>query len=397
LEHVAHLLLQLAIIVVAAKLAGEICERLLGQPAVLGEIVAGVLVGGSAFRWVDGNNEVLAAIAEIGAVLLLFEVGLETDLHEMRRVGKAAMITALVGVVAPFALGYGVSAAMGHKTMESVFIGAALTATSVGVTARVFSDLRAIQLPEARIVLGAAVADDVIGLIILAAVSGLAVTQQISAPEIASLTFLALAFLGGSILIGLRATPYLLKAATAMRTRASVSSAAVAFCLVLASLASLVRLAPIVGAFAAGVILAKAQEKIHFEDKVKSIADLFIPVFFVIMGARMDITVFNPLTSAGQSTLAMGGGLLVVAILGKLICAAVQQGKNLNRWLIGFGMVPRGEVGLIFAGIGLQTKVLDQPLYSALILVVIGTTFVTPPLLKWAAKRGGSAPAPVTT
>lgn len=364
-----------------AKLAGELCERYLKQPAVLAEILVGVILGGSGLRWVNGANVTLQSIAEIGAVLLLFEVGLQSDIDELLKVGKEAIFVATVGVIAPFLMGYWVAHAMGQPTMTAVFVGAALTATSVGITARVFTDLRVLHTREARVVLGAAVADDVIGLIILAAVSGLAASGVLSIGAVTKTTGIALIFLVGAIVLGLKATPTLLRWARAMRTRAAVSSAAVVLCLLTSVVAELAQLAPIVGAFAAGLVLAKTENKIHFEEKVASIADLFIPVFFVMMGARTDLSQITP------STALLGGLLLVVAIIGKLLAGLLLPAKGMSRWLIGVGMLPRGEVGLIFASIGLSKHIITSPIYAAIIIVVVVTTFITPPMLKFVASR----------
>lgn len=375
------ILLPLALSLAAAKLLGELCERYLGQPAVLAEIVAGVILGKSLLGWVDGDNHVLQEIAEIGAVLLLFEVGLDSDISELFKVGKEAMWVAVVGVVAPFALGFVAAEALGHKPIESMFIGAALTATSVGITARVFTDLKTLHTREAKIVLGAAIADDVIGLLILAAMTGLATAATVNFMAIGRSTGIALAFLAGAIVLGLKATPILLRWARAMRTRAAVSSAAVVLCLLTAVLAKFAGLAAIVGAFACGLVLAKTENKIHFDEKVRSIADIFVPVFFVIMGARMDLRTVTP------DVLAIGGILFVCAVIGKILGGYTLPGKGFNRSIIAVGMIPRGEVGLIFASIGLTNKIIDKGIYATIVFVVIATTFVTPPLLKLTARK----------
>jgi Kef-type K+ transport system membrane component KefB len=394
-----HILLQIAIMLAAAKLGGELCERWLKQPAVLGEIVCGVLVGQSVCGWVRGDNTTLQQIAEIGAVLLLFEVGLESDLDELFRVGRSALWVASAGVVVLFIFGYLVAHALRYPPMQSIFVGGAITATSVGITARVFSDMRALHTKEAKIVLGAAVADDVIGLVILAAVSGLAVTKVVSWAAIGKLTALAALFLAGALYVGLRATPFLLHWARKMQTRAAVSSTAVVFCLLLATLAEMVQLAPMIGAFAAGLVLAKTEHKIHFEEKIKSVADIFVPIFFVMMGARMKLQMFNPTTPSGRATLLIGLLLFVAVLIGKALVGLTVFGRGTNRWTVGFGMIPRGEVCLIFASIGLSSKVIGDALYAAIILVVILTTFVTPPLLKLVAgkagPKGGRHPAPM--
>ncbi|CAN5687400.1 cation:proton antiporter [soil metagenome] len=374
------ILLSLALMLAFAKLGGELCERYLVQSAVLAEIVVCVLLGGSVLKWVPGNSVTLQQIAEVGAVLLLFEVGLESDIEELFRVGKEALFVAIVGVVVPFALGYFFAHKMGLPTLQAVFVGASLTATSVGITARVFSDLRILHIQEAKIVLGAAVADDVIGLVILAAVSGLATSSGLAFGEVAKITFIALGFLVLAIVLGLKATPFLLKLARAMRTRAAVSSAAVVLCLATSVVAEVAGLAPIVGAFAAGLVLAKTDDKIRFEEKVRSIADLFVPVFFVMMGAQMD------LRSVGIHTVEVGGLLFVVAVIGKMAAGLLLPSKKVGKWMIAFGMIPRGEVGLIFASMGLARGVIQADLYATIVFVVIATTFITPPLLKMAAK-----------
>ena len=383
-----HILLQLAIILAAAKIGGEICERLLKQPAVLGEIVLGVLVGGSVFGWINGTDPILAKIAEIGAVLLLFEVGLESDIDELFRVGGAALWVACSGVILAFALGFGVSYWLGQAPLSATFIGAAVTATSVGITARVFSDLKSLSTKEARIVLGAAVADDVIGLIIVAAVSGLAVAKVFSIVVIGKLTATAILFLVGAILIGLRATPYILKLAAGMRTRAALPSVAVILCFLLATLAEYAQLAAIVGAFAAGLVLAKTEHKIHFEHRIKSIADIFIPVFFVMMGAQMKLSSFDPSTVAGRTTLLTGALLLIAVTIGKVLAGLTLPIRGAKRLMVGIGMIPRGEVTLIAALIGLKAHIISDSIYAAIIFVVICTTFVTPPLLKWVIGSG---------
>jgi Kef-type K+ transport system membrane component KefB len=381
------LLIQLALILAIAKISGEICERWLKQPAVLGELVGGVLIGQSVLGWIPAEDEFLRHLAEIGAILLLFEVGLESNVEELFKVGKQALWVAFAGVVFPFAFGYFVAHAFGRTVMEAIFVGAAMTATSVGITARVFTDLKSLHTKEAKIVLGAAVADDVIGLIILAVVSGMAVTKVISWSAVGLQTFMALVFLIGAIVIGMRATPLLLHWARQMQTRAALSSAAVIFCFLLSALAEVVKLAPIVGAFAAGLVLDKTDDKVHIEQKIKSLADLFVPLFFVMTGARMDAQMFNPATPSGRSTLLLGGALLLIAVIGKILGGISVPGKNLKRMTIGVGMIPRGEVGLLFASMGLTNKVIDSGLYAAIIFVVIMTTFMTPPLLKWLLSR----------
>jgi Kef-type K+ transport system membrane component KefB len=375
-------LLPLAVLLLFAKLGGELFERVLKQPAVLGELLFGALLGPGAVGFIPVENQALVQIAELGAVLLLFEVGLESDLDELLRVGFAACAVAVLGVVLPFGFGYLVSKALGHATIQSIFVGAALTATSVGITARVFSDLKALHTREAKIVLGAAVVDDVIGLIILAGIAALASTKTVSWLNLTRISVAAVMFLVGAIVLGLKATPLILRWAMKMQTRAAISCAAIILCFAASAAAQSVQLAPIVGAFASGLVLAKAEHKIHFEDKIKSVGDLLIPLFFGMMGARIDLHTLDPRSPAGRGTIVIALVLFVVAVVGKVLAGLLAPVGGARRLVVGLAMIPRGEVGLIFASVGLATKVIDASLYSAILFVVILTTLVTPPLLK---------------
>jgi Kef-type K+ transport system membrane component KefB len=374
-------LLPIAIMLGAAKLSSEFFERILKQPAVLAEILVGILLGSTGFGWIDGRNEALAQIGQIGAVFLLFEIGLESDLDELFKAGLEALFVAAVGVLLTFGFGFLVTRALGQPVLASLFVGAAVSATSIGISARVLADLGVLQSREARIVLTAAVADDVIGLIILAAVSGLAATGVVSWTSVGQTSLVAVAFLVTAVYLGLKGTPILLKFAKRMRTRAAISSVAVVFCLFLAGLSETAQLAPIVGAFAAGLVLAKTESKVHFEGKIRNISEVFVPLFFVLMGVRAEFRSFS------LTALVISGSLFGVAAFGKVIAAVSLPFRGINRWLIGFGMIPRGEVGLIFASIGLQRGILRPDLYAAIILVVVATTFVTPPLLRYAVSQ----------
>ncbi len=381
-----HFLPQIIIIIVVAKLGAELAHRL-GQPAVLGELAAGVIVGGSVLGWVKADNEVLHIFAELGAVLLLFEVGLECDLTQLLRIGGAALYVACAGVVLPFALGYGVAVLLGMEQSVAIFTGAALTATSVGITARVFSDMKRLQTREAQIVLGAAVADDIIGLIILAVVSGLAIHGTISAPKIAQVSAMAVVFLASTLIIGIRAAPLLLRVLEGAYTRGVLVSGIVALCLLISWLSAKSGLAPIVGAFAAGLLLARTEEPEQLQMRIRPIAELLIPIFFVMMGAQINLNTINVTSHAGRTTLLLTGLLLFVAVIGKVIGCGSIRSRDLNRALIGFGMIPRGEVGLIFAGMGLKLKILSDSYYTAIVTMVMATTLITPPLLKWVIER----------
>lgn len=385
----AHILLVLVVILAVAKLLSEFSERA-SQPAVLGELLAGLILGDSLLRLVDPHNEILHVLAELGAVLLLFEIGLESDISELFRVGWRSLWVAIIGVITPAVLGFGVSMLLGQPAMTAAFIGATLTATSVGITARVMKDLNILRWGESQIVLGAAVADDVIGLLILAVFSGLARGESMSAWQVGKVLVLALVFLVGSLTVGWKASHVLLRIAEQMRARAALVTAALVFCFFLAALAQLVGLAPIVGAFSAGLVLARTEHRIRITERASAIADMLVPIFFVLMGAQMNLRAIDVTTPAGLSIVGLAVLLIVVAIAGKLASGLAVWRTRMRPWLVGVGMVPRGEVGLIFATIGLQQKVFDITVYTAVLILVMVTTLVTPPWLRALARRYGA-------
>jgi Kef-type K+ transport system membrane component KefB len=372
------LLLGLVLVWLAAKLAGEAMERV-GQTAVLGELLAGVLIGPGVLGLVH-ESEVLHALAELGVLILLFEVGLESDLDELLSAGLQATLVAMVGVVLPFAGGYAVMQWLGHPPLVAVFVGATFTATSVGITARVLADLGRLQDPAANVVLGAAVVDDVLGLIILAVVTGAAQTGGVSAGSVALLTGKAVIFLVAAILLGLRLAPLLVAWIGRLRARGTLVVYSLAFAMGLAALADVIGLATIIGAFAAGLILAKTDRRAPIEERVRPVADLFVPLFFVMVGMKVEPGRLNPL--AGETQLGLALLLTVVAVAPKLATGLAAYRPGVRRWPVGVGMVPRGEVGLIFAGTGLAIGVVTGDLYSALVVAVMLTTFVAPPWLK---------------
>lgn len=439
---VAPLLAGLVLILLTAKLGGDLFERL-KMPAVLGELVVGIVIGNFALLtgWQGleflkaprgetltsaleklANNEdaaltpeehavltdparrspyqtgaVLRMLADIGVILLLFEVGLESTVAQMMSVGASSLLVAVLGVVAPMLLGYAVGWWLIPEEgwQVHVFIGATLCATSVGITARVLRDLGRGRQREARIVLGAAVIDDVLGLIVLAVVS--AVIQQGAVDPLGLLKIVGLAFgfLAGAILLGtwLFARP-LFKAASYLNGHGLLVTAALVVCFGFSYLASVVQLAPIVGAFAAGLILERAhyrelgtKEDRELEEALAPIAELLVPIFFVEMGMAVDLASFgNP------SVWALAAGITIMAVIGKQVCALGVLEPGLNRLAVGLGMIPRGEVGLIFADQGRKLVADGQPVvssstYSAVVVMVILTTMVTPPLLKWALLR----------
>jgi Kef-type K+ transport system membrane component KefB len=331
---------------------------------------------------------------------LLFEVGLESTIRQMMSVGLSSLLVAVSGVVAPFVLGWGVGVLfLPHESFYvHVFLGATLTATSVGITARVLKDLNRSAGREARIILGAAVIDDVLGLLILAVVTGMiaAANQgtEISAVSLGVILGKATLFLAGSLILGASLSPRLFRLASKLRARGVLLAVSLAFCFLLAWLAERMGLAPIVGAFSAGLIL----EDVHYREfmdrgehhlghLIDPISSFLTPVFFVLLGMHTDLRSF-----LRPDVLGFAAALTFVAILGKQFCAVGAVEKGLDRLSIGIGMIPRGEVGLIFANIGLGLTVLGERVispatYSAVVMMVIVTTMVTPPALQWSLNR----------
>lgn len=378
----ALILGNLLIIILVARLAAELAERI-KIPAVLGEIIAGIIIGPSVLgvidpiKHLDVANMVLL-LGEIGVILLLFQVGLEMDLGEMAKVGKPALLVAVIGVAVPFAAGFGVTAAFGEDAKVALFIGASLTATSVGITARVLGDLRALALREARIVLGAAVADDVLGLVILTVVVKVVTEGSISASVVFETLGLAIGFL---LITGLLAIYVIPRVFTRIDqfAKSSTTIVSIAFALTLAFslLANQAKLAFIIGAFMAGLAVGRSTQHERIAEGLNPLGHIFIPVFFASIGINADLeAMFKP------SVLALASALIVVAIVGKLIAGIGIGRSGGDKLLIGIGMIPRGEVGLIFASIGLSKGVLDDKLYGALLLMVLVTTVLTPPLLR---------------
>jgi Kef-type K+ transport system membrane component KefB len=350
------------------------------------------------------TDPALDLLAELGVLLLLFEVGLESTVRQMRAVGRSAVLVAVIGVVVPFALGWGAGVWLlpGASPYAHAFLGATLTATSVGITARVLKDLGRSQTGEARVILGAAVVDDVLGLVILAVVGGVIGSANhgsaMSYADIAAIIGKAAVFLVASTLIGTRLSPRVFAWASHFQARGVLLAAGLAFCFLLSWLAAWIGLAPIVGAFAAGLIL----ERVHYrdftergehglEELVHPISSFLVPVFFVLMGVRTNLRAF---LEPGVTVLALA--LIAAAVLGKQACSLGVVTPGVDRMTVGVGMIPRGEVGLIFANIGLSleingTRIIDQSEFSALVMMVIFTTLVTPPALKWTLGRARPA------
>lgn len=416
----AGVLLSLVVIYVAAKLVGELCIRI-NLPPVLGELVAGVLVGISALNLlvfpgesgfhslildflqstaglqpqsvdsVAGSiSEVVSILSELGVIILLFEIGLESDLKELLRVGPQAAVVACVGVAAPFVVGtVGLIMLFGVAPVPAIFAGAALTATSIGITAKVLAEIGQLSSKEGQIIIGAAVLDDVLGIIVLAVVASLAKTGEIRVSNIIYLIVSATVFLIGAILLGRVLSPYFVALVDKMQTRGQLLLSSLIFVFVLSYIGAAIQLEAILGAFAAGLVLAETEKRHELEKQVVPIADMLVPIFFVVVGAKTNIGVLNPIDPANREGLIIATFLVVVAVIGKLITGATVFGlPGVNRLAIGIGMIPRGEVGLVFAGVGAATGVLSESLDAAIIVMVILTTFLAPPLLRIVFQKG---------
>lgn len=395
-------LFAVAVLLVAAKLGGLLTERL-GQPGVLGELLVGILLGNTAVAFLGGrqasllrDDPTVSVLAEIGVLLLLFDVGLESDLRALARVGPSAALVAMIGVAVPFALGWAVSAWFlpDQPRLVHVFLAASLTATSVGITARVLKDLDASRSPEGQVILGAALVDDVLGLVVLAVVTGGVAAGRgdggtLSWVALAAIVAKAAVFLGAAILAGHVLSGPIVRALGRTGHHGLVLVVGVALCFALAFVAERIGLAGIIGAFAAGLVLdpygvgvrTKADAE-TLNELLSPLATVFVPLYFVLMGLQVD------LGSLGEpGAIMLGVGLVVVAIVGKLACAAGVVRAGVNRLAVGIGMVPRGEVGLIFAGVGAALAVDGKPLlapavFSALVMMVVVTTVITPPALR---------------
>jgi len=383
MEHqLAHFIGILALALLAAKVFGYLV-----QPAVLGELLAGVILGTSVLGMVDPSNEVFQLLAELGVIILLFEIGLETDLRKLLHVGASSAVVAAVGVALPFALGYAACLALGTGSLVAVVTGAALTATSVGITARVLTDLGKLQEPESQIILGAAVIDDVAGLVILSVVAGVAQGEGVTALGVVKVTAIALGFLLATLLIGSLLVPWIMRLVDRWRLPGGATMVGVMLALGLASLADLAGSAMIIGAFAAGLLLARTPQAHEITKGVGYLGQFFVPLFFVTVGAQVNVHVFNVFDPANHRTLWIGGLLILVAVISKFVAGYAPVWFRGRKSIIGVGMIPRGEVGLIFAQMGLASGVFNEGLFSAVTLMVMVTTFMAPPLLKMLFQR----------
>lgn len=363
----------------------------IGQPAVLGELVAGVLLGPSVLGLVPLSAGILL-VAEIGIILLLFEVGLETDLQGLLRVGAPALTVALAGMALPFAGGFGVARLLGWPVLTAIFMGAALTATSIGITARVLAELKVLELREGRIILGAAVVDDVLALIVLAVVSGIAEGGRVEPALVARATALAVGFFLVALVVGIPLGRRLVDVVRRANVRGVLLAASVAFALLVAFAARRAGSAEIVGAFATGLVLARTNRRLDITQALRPAVDLFAPLFFVAVGAQVDVRLLNPFVGSNGRALLLALGLTAVGVAGKFAAGFFAWG-GVRRAFIGAGMIPRGEVGLVFASIGKSTHALPPQAFVAVVLAVFATTFLAPPLLAALGRPFRSAPS----
>ncbi|HEX2719259.1 MAG TPA: cation:proton antiporter, partial [Gemmatimonadaceae bacterium] len=372
---ITQLLATLVAVIVATKLLGALAQRL-GQPAVLGELIAGILLGGSALRLLDPSAPVIHALAELGVLVLLFEIGLHTSVRSLASVGGSATTVAIVGVALPFALGMLVARMLGLPTIPALVASASLTATSVGISARVLGEVGVLERPEGRIVLGAAVLDDIIGLIILSVVSTTVAGTALSGWGIARTAGVAVGFVALAILIGGRIAPPMFRFVARVQSEGVLGPVALAFALLAALLASAAGSATIVGAFAAGLVLHATPQRAHIETAVTNLGHFLVPIFFASVGAAVDLRAL-----ASRDSLLLGAALVAVGIAGKVAAGYAPLGFRGNRLLVGVAMVPRGEVGLIFAQMGLASGAIGSAEFGAIMIMVLATTFVTPPAL----------------
>lgn len=413
----AAVLLSIVVIYLASKVGGELLSRF-GLPPVLGELVGGVVVGISVLHLLvfpeggaesssslimtflqttaglapdaadavfTAQSEVISVLSELGVIILLFEIGLESNIKDLIAVGTQAAVVAVVGVVVPFTAGtVGLMTLFGIPAIPAIFAGAALTATSIGITSKVLSELGRLNSKEGQIILGAAVIDDVLGIIVLAVVASLAKEGSVDVSKVIYLIISASSFLLGAIFLGNIFSKTFVAIASSLKTRGGLVIPAFIFAFVMAYFAAAIQLEAILGSFAAGLVLDETDERVELQKQVIPIADMLVPIFFVTVGAKTDLGVLNPAIPSNREGLVMAIFLIVVAILGKLVTGLSVFGQpQINRLAIGVGMIPRGEVGLVFLGIGSSIGILSKPLEAAIIMMVILTTFLAPPLLRF--------------
>ncbi|MDJ1178807.1 cation:proton antiporter [Roseofilum sp. BLCC_M91] len=417
----AGVLLSLVTIYLASKIGSELCARL-DLPPVLGELLGGVIIGVSVFKFLvfpeggatadesliitllektagltpEGANgvflaesEVISVLSELGVIFLLFQIGLESDLKQLIDAGVQSALVAVTGVVVPFLTGtLGLIYFFNVPNIPAIFAGAALTATSIGITAKVLAEIKRLNDKEGQIIIGAAVLDDILGIIILAIVASLAEKGEVEVSSIVYLVISAAAFLIGSIFLGRLLMPYFMGMLNKLTTPGTLLIGGLIIAFIFAYIGAIIQLEAILGAFTAGLILGETEKHRELEELVEPIGFMLVPVFFVTVGAQTDLSVLNPAVPSNREGLIIASFLVIVAIVGKVVSGfTLFGGEPVNRIAIGVGMIPRGEVGLVFAGVGSASGVLPESLDAAIIVMVILTTFVAPPLLRVAFQQ----------
>lgn len=381
----------LVAVLLVARVGGALAHRM-GQPAVLGELVGGVLAGPSLLGWIDPHLQTLELLAELGVLILLFAIGLETDLRELLRVGWTSMTVAVAGVFLPFVLGYAACLLLGLTGLRSIMAAATLTATSVGITARVLSDMGHLRSTEGQIILGAALIDDVLGLLLLTIVEGVSQGHEVTAAMVLGASVRAFGFLMSATLVGRWLVPRLFRSLERIELPGTNTAVALILAFSMAWLADRCGSAMILGAFAGGLLVAGMPQSHEIGRGIAGIGHLLVPIFFVSVGASVDLSALNPVDPASRSALLTGAVLIAVGILGKLAAGYAPFWFRGNKAIVGVGMIPRGEVGLIFARIGLASGVFDAGLFGAAALMVMVTTVVVPPCLKRLIDRSDPRP-----
>lgn len=420
-------LLSLVTIYIASKIGGEFSNRV-GLPPVLGELVAGVVVGISVLHLLvfpesgaDSSNsaiayllqttaglsldavaatfqqqsQVITILAELGIIVLLFEIGLESDLKELLKVGPQATLVGVLGVAVPFAAGtVGLITLFNVPVIPATFAGAALTSTSIGITSKVLSELGHLNSKEGQIILGSAVVDDILGIVILAVVANLGKTGKVDVGNLVYLIVSASGFLLGAILLGRFFNKSFVAIADKLKTRGELLIPALTFAFILAYFAVAIQSEAILGAFAAGLVLEETVKRKELQKQVIPIADMLVPIFFVTVGAKTDLGVLNPAIPSNREGLILAAFLILIAILGKVVTGFAVFGEpQVNRLAVGVGRIPRGEVGLVFVSVGSASGILSKPLEAAIIMMVILTTFLAPPWLRFVFPKPETAVA----
>ncbi|MCR2821699.1 cation:proton antiporter [Lederbergia panacisoli] len=368
------LILQLAIILIASKVAGSVSVRL-GQPAVLGKLLIGIVLGPSVLGLVN-NTDTLQALSQIGVILLMFIAGLETDLDEFKRTGKAATYVGFGGIIAPLALGYAAGIILGLTTFEAIFLGLLLSATSVSISVQALKEMNKLKSREGTTILGAAVIDDVVVIIALAFLMSFAGGDV----NLSMVILKKVLFFAGAILVGWKVVPWFLSKFSKLKVTETVISSALIICFAFAYFAEFTGVAAIIGAYIAGVAISVTGFKHEIFEKVETISySIFVPVFFTSIGVMAQ---FNGISK----NLGLIVALNILAILTKLVGAAVGAKFSGFGWRsslgIGSAMISRGEVALILAAIGLESMLLSEDMFAVLVVVILVTTIVTPPLMK---------------